>query len=147
MRSQAALPQRRSQAVCTVMLIGTCRSQGIMLKPRFTRGTHTFDFPILLCVDYCNWKVLLAAYVVPPLTIYVARRHVIRPIRRWHRTREARPFLCSDRASVALAEAVNHALAEGSDMPCLLPTGHRQVLLNDYPTGLRPASTCSRCCV
>ncbi len=67
--------------------------QGILLKPRFTRGTHTFDFPVLLSADARNWRLLLAAYAVPPLTLYVARRHVIRPLRRWRRTREV-GFCC-----------------------------------------------------
>ena len=40
--------------------------QGVFLKPRFTRGTHTFDFPILLTNDYTNWRVVAGAYIVPP---------------------------------------------------------------------------------
>ena len=62
--------------------------QGVFLKPRFTRGTHTFDFPILLSQDYTNWRILLGGYVVPPLTIYVAKRHIIRPLLRWRRLKE-----------------------------------------------------------
>ena len=62
-----------------------------MLKPRFTRGTHTFDFPILLTVDPRNWRVLVAAYVLPPLTVYVAKRHIIRRVRRWRKARQVRP--------------------------------------------------------
>lgn len=58
------------------------------MKPRFTRGTHTFDFPILLTQDYTNWRLVLGAYVVPPLTIYVAKRHIIRPLLRWRRLKE-----------------------------------------------------------
>ena len=60
----------------------------MFLKPRFTRGTHTFDFPILLSHDYTNWRILVGAYVVPPLAIYVAKRHIIRPLLRWHRLKE-----------------------------------------------------------
>ena len=60
----------------------------MFLKPRFTRGTHTFDFPILLSHDYTNWRILVGAYVVPPLTIYVAKRHIIRPLLRWRRLKE-----------------------------------------------------------
>lgn len=62
--------------------------QGIVLKPRFSRGTHTFDFPLLLSHDPRAWKVLLGAYVLPPLTIYVTKRHIIRPLRRWKKARQ-----------------------------------------------------------
>ncbi|EIE26180.1 DnaJ-domain-containing protein, partial [Coccomyxa subellipsoidea C-169] len=61
---------------------------GIVLKPRFSRGTHTFDFPLLLSHDPRAWKVLLGAYVLPPLTIYVTKRHIIRPLRRWKKARQ-----------------------------------------------------------
>jgi hypothetical protein len=63
-------------------------SQGIVLKPRLSRGTHTFEFPVLLSNDARSWRVLLGAYLLPPLSVYVAKRHVIRPLRRWHRTRQ-----------------------------------------------------------
>lgn len=62
--------------------------QGVFLKPRFTRGTHTFDFPILLTQDYTNWRLVAGAYIVPPLTIYVAKRHIIRPLLRWRRLKQ-----------------------------------------------------------
>ena len=62
--------------------------QGVFLKPRFTRGTHTFDFTILLSHDYTNWRILVGAYVLPPLTLYVAKRHIIRPMLRWRRLKE-----------------------------------------------------------
>ena len=62
--------------------------QGVFLKPRFTRGTHTFDFPILLTNDYTNWRVVAGAYIVPPLTIYVTKRHIIRPLLRWRKLKQ-----------------------------------------------------------
>ncbi|BDA50839.1 DnaJ homolog subfamily C member 11 [Coccomyxa sp. Obi] len=61
---------------------------GVVLKPRFTRGTHTFDFPLLLSHDPRAWRVLLGAYVLPPLAVYVTKRHIIRPLRRWRKTRQ-----------------------------------------------------------
>ncbi|KAK9907695.1 hypothetical protein WJX75_008271 [Coccomyxa subellipsoidea] len=61
---------------------------GVVLKPRFSRGTHTFDFPLLLSHDPRAWRVLLGAYVLPPLTIYVTKRHIIRPLRRWRKARQ-----------------------------------------------------------
>ncbi len=71
--------------------------QGVVLKPRFTRGTHTFDFPLLLSHDPRSWRVLLGAYVLPPLAVYVTKRHIIRPLRRWRKTRQVtfprRPLL------------------------------------------------------
>lgn len=71
-----------------------CCAQGIVLKPRFSRGTHTFDFPVLLSHDPRAWRVLLGAYVLPPLAIYVAKRHVIRPLRRWLKTRQVNSAGC-----------------------------------------------------
>ena len=65
-----------------------------MLKPRFSRGTHTFDFPLLLSHDPRTWRVLLGAYVLPPLTIYVTKRHIIRPWRRWRKARQVTHLLC-----------------------------------------------------
>ena len=62
--------------------------QGVFLKPRFTRGTHTFDFPILLTHDYTNWRMVLGAYLVPPVTILVVKRGLIRPLLRWHRLKQ-----------------------------------------------------------
>ena len=62
--------------------------QGVFLKPRFTRGTHTFDFPILLTHDYTNWRMVLGAYLVPPVTILVVKRGIIRPLLRWHRLKQ-----------------------------------------------------------
>lgn len=59
-----------------------------MLKPRLSRGTHTFDFPILLSSDAREWKILMAATLLPPLTLYVTQRHIVRPLRRWHRARQ-----------------------------------------------------------
>ena len=62
--------------------------QGVFLKPRFTRGTHTFAFPILLTHDYTNWRMVLGAYLVPPVTILVVKRGIIRPLLRWHRLKQ-----------------------------------------------------------
>lgn len=39
-------------------------------------------------MDPRNWRVLVAAYVLPPLTVYVAKRHVIRRVRRWRKARQ-----------------------------------------------------------
>ena len=72
-----------------------------MLKPRFSRGTHTFDFPLLLSHDPRAWRVLLGAYVLPPLTIYVTKRHIIRPLRRWRKARQVTQVYLSSLRSLA----------------------------------------------
>ena len=55
--------------------------QGIILRPRFSRGGHTFEVPILLSPTVTDYKLLLAAYVVPPLAVFVTKYYVIKPLR------------------------------------------------------------------
>ena len=63
--------------------------QGVVVRPRFTRGAHIFDFPILLApVLSRSWRVWVAAYVLPPLLTLSIKHLVVRPAWRWHQKKK-----------------------------------------------------------
>ena len=61
--------------------------QGILLKVRATRSNQTLEFPIMLSHHYEDWKLLAAAYVVPPVAFYALTRFFVRPIITWQKKR------------------------------------------------------------
>jgi DnaJ family protein C protein 11 len=71
-----------------------------MVKPRYTRGGHTFEFPILLTHDYTDVRVIAAAYILPPLLGIFLQTQIIRPLWRRHKARKVKgvPFPASPRA-------------------------------------------------
>ncbi|CAK0784705.1 hypothetical protein CVIRNUC_007909 [Coccomyxa viridis] len=95
---------------------------GVFLKPRFTRGTHTFDFPILLTHDYTNWRMVLGAYLVPPVTILVVKRGIIRPLLRWHRLKQR---TAKELEHLQLAQQVQQAAADSAKL--MAPVARRKV--------------------
>lgn len=56
--------------------------QGTLLRVRWVRPALQIDLPIILSRDIRQWKVVIAAYTVPPLLICLLRYFVVRPIMR-----------------------------------------------------------------
>jgi hypothetical protein len=65
----------------------------VVLKPRFTRGGHTFEFPLLLSHDVRDVRVLLAAHLLPPLASILLHTLVVKPLWRRHRVSKV-PLPC-----------------------------------------------------
>eukprot|EP00798_Chlamydomonas_sp_ICE-L_P030690 gene30690-35717_t len=59
--------------------------QGVVVKMKFIRGSQTFDIPISVSQRYDHWRVVAAAYVLPPLAYLAASRFIIRPMNTWAR--------------------------------------------------------------
>jgi len=59
--------------------------QGIVLKGTFTRGGQQFIFPVILSHRADDWRVLLGAYLLPPVAVWSARTLVYRPLVRRQR--------------------------------------------------------------
>ena len=62
--------------------------QGVVLKPRFGRGGHIFEVPIMLTQSAKDYRVVAAAYIVPPLLTIFAKYYVIKPLRKRSRVRK-----------------------------------------------------------
>ena len=46
------------------------------MRVRATRNNQTLDFPIVLSNHYDEWRLVAAAYVVPPLLFFTISRSV-----------------------------------------------------------------------
>ncbi|MEW5320293.1 MAG: hypothetical protein WDW38_011375 [Sanguina aurantia] len=64
--------------------------KGVLLKTRYTRAGQTFEVPVLLSAHYQDWRMVAAAYVMPPLAYVATSRLVVRPLSAWLRDRRKR---------------------------------------------------------
>jgi hypothetical protein len=92
-------------------------SGGVTLRPRFARGGHAFDFPILLSRgapgtrDAADAKALAIALLGPPLAGLALQAVVLRPVRRALRARAdaARRAAAAGETAAVLARARDQA--------------------------------------
>eukprot|EP00884_Botryococcus_braunii_P017745 jgi/Botrbrau1/4654/Bobra.33_2s0025.1 len=82
--AEVGVHRRVSQHVTAYLGVQTTLN-GIVLKPRVSRGGHTFEFPLLLSHDTRDVRVLLAAHLLPPLATLLIHTFVVRPLWRRHR--------------------------------------------------------------
>ena len=64
--------------------------QGIVLKPRFSRGGHVFEVPILMSPVTKDYPVLLASYLLPPAISLAVKFWVVKPLKRRHKVQKVR---------------------------------------------------------
>ena len=64
--------------------------QGIVAKGTFSRGGQQFQFPVVLSHRADDWRLLAAAYVLPPVAVLGVRHLLYRPLVRRHRLRKVR---------------------------------------------------------
>lgn len=50
------------------------------MKPRLSRGTHTFELPIILTQSAQDYRVLAVAYIVPPIVTFVVKYGIVKPL-------------------------------------------------------------------
>ena len=75
---------------------GSARMQGVMVKPSFKRGSHTFLFPVVLAAyESSSWQIMLGAGVLPPLAGLLLKYCVVRPLRRRYKLHKVRGCRCS----------------------------------------------------
>ena len=61
--------------------------QGVVLKVRYSRAGHLFEFPILLSPTP-DPRIIAAAYTLIPLVTYIVRDWVVGPIAKLIETRK-----------------------------------------------------------
>ena len=61
------------------------------MRGSFTRGGQQFVFPVILSHRADDWRVLLGAYLLPPVVLWTARTLVYRPLIRQRRLAKVRP--------------------------------------------------------
>ena len=57
-------------------------SQGVVLRPKFSRGGHVFEVPILLSTTVSDYRVAAAAYILPPAISLMVKFWIVKPLRR-----------------------------------------------------------------
>ncbi|RMZ52146.1 hypothetical protein APUTEX25_001536 [Auxenochlorella protothecoides] len=85
--------------------------QGIVLKLRYNRAGHMFEFPILLS-PLLDWNILAAAYCLPPLLYYVGKEWVVGPLARGIQSRRLRLRQQEEAATIRAALAQAAAAAQ-----------------------------------
>ena len=58
------------------------------MKPRFSRGSHVFEVPVVLSSTYRDPPALLVAYLLPPAVALGLHFFLLRPLRRHWRVKE-----------------------------------------------------------
>ena len=71
--------RRLSELSTAGLSVVTGFNKGVLLRVRYSRGGHLFEFPIQLSAAI-DPTVLLAAHFLPPLAIYIASEWVIKPL-------------------------------------------------------------------
>ena len=56
--------------------------QGVVLRPKFSRGGHVFEVPILLSTTVSDYRVAAAAYILPPAISLMVKFWIVKPLRR-----------------------------------------------------------------
>jgi len=130
-----------SRRVSDVAVLGlglAAGTGGVVLKPRFARGGHSFEVPVLLAAggpagpDVADLPAVAVALVAPPLIAALAHYALIRPLSRSAAGRAAR----SKRAAAAgeVREVLARAAATAA---ALAPVGRRRARKEAAsPTGL-----------
>ncbi|KAK9804851.1 hypothetical protein WJX72_008677 [[Myrmecia] bisecta] len=85
---EVGLAQRIS-AYSTAGMAVSVGFQGIAFKAQFTRDRHQFIFPVLVSSSPRDYHILLASYLVPPLTAYLVSKFIIRPLARRRKVQKA----------------------------------------------------------
>ncbi len=66
--------------------------QGLILRPRFSRGGHVFEVPVMLSPSVQqDTHLLLAAYVVPPLVTYLTKYYLVLPLKKRAKVKKVLP--------------------------------------------------------
>ncbi|KAG7668677.1 hypothetical protein KSW81_005436 [Nannochloris sp. 'desiccata'] len=71
--------RRLSELSTAGLTVVTGFKKGVLLRVRYSRGGHLFEFPIQLSATV-DPAVLLAAHILPPLAIYVASEWILKPL-------------------------------------------------------------------
>jgi DnaJ family protein C protein 11 len=71
--------RRLSELSTAGLTVVTGYKKGVLLRIRYSRGGHLFEFPIQLSA-VVDPTVLLAAHILPPLAIYIASEWVLKPL-------------------------------------------------------------------
>eukprot|EP01025_Chloroclados_australasicus_P059517 TRINITY_DN7527_c1_g1_i2.p1 TRINITY_DN7527_c1_g1~~TRINITY_DN7527_c1_g1_i2.p1 ORF type:complete len:333 (-),score=39.31 TRINITY_DN7527_c1_g1_i2:125-1123(-) len=58
---------------------------GVFMKLKVTRGGQSFEFPFILSHNYDEWRMLIAAYTVPPVFSFLLARYVILPLQKLYK--------------------------------------------------------------
>jgi DnaJ family protein C protein 11 len=112
---------RRLSEVSSAGLSVVVGLQGVLLRLRYTRAGHLFEFPVLLSKSL-DPGVVAGAYLLPPLAIYAAKEWVLGPVARRVAARRARA------ARAAAAAQIAGALAEAAAASRLMaPVAARRV--------------------
>jgi DnaJ family protein C protein 11 len=85
---------------------------GIHAKVRYSRGSQTYEFPIMLSNDYTDWKLLVGTTLLPPLASLVVMRFIVRPLVRRHRA--AAEAKAREEAAQELHSRLKRAAAEAA---------------------------------
>lgn len=128
---------RRLSDVATAGVGLAVGTGGVTLRPRFSRGGHAFDFPILLARgvapivdDGAPPERVIAAIVGPPLLGLAAQVFIVRPLRRALRARAAKAGADDDAGDVVTA-----ARARAADQARLLAPVARRRAAKDAASG------------
>jgi hypothetical protein len=65
--------------------------QGLILRPRFSRGGHVFEVPIMLSPSVQDYNLVVAAYVVPPFLTFVTKYYIVLPLKKRAKVKKVPP--------------------------------------------------------
>jgi len=71
--------RRLSELSTAGLTVVTGFKKGVLLRIRYSRGGHLFEFPIQLSAAV-DPAVLIAAHILPPLALYVASEWILKPL-------------------------------------------------------------------
>jgi DnaJ family protein C protein 11 len=71
--------RRLSELSTAGLTVVTGYKKGVLLRIRYSRGGHLFEFPIQLSAGV-DPGVLLAAHILPPLALYIASEWILKPL-------------------------------------------------------------------
>jgi len=70
----------------------TVLMQGLILRPRFSRGGHVFEVPVMLSPSVQqDTNLVIAAYVVPPLLTFITKYYVVLPLQKRSKVKKVLP--------------------------------------------------------
>jgi DnaJ homolog subfamily C member 11 len=104
--------------------------KGVLLRLRYSRGGHLFEFPIQLSAAL-DPGVLLAAHILPPLAIYAASKWILKPLGRAIEDRKAATE--RKKRAVEIQEAIRQAAAAAQLMA---PVARRKLIKEKAVQGL-----------
>ena len=74
--------RRLSELSTAGISVVTGFKKGVLVRLRYSRGGHSFEFPVQLSAGL-DPRVLVGAHLLPPLIIYCASQWIIEPIRKY----------------------------------------------------------------